>query len=337
MITLAPLLTIKSTLTLLLAPPGWGKTTGLISILNENNLNLVFLSPLNAINNEVYGRMGKLFKTFISSGDRKLQYKKFLSFDKSILISTPESLNLNLLELLNTKKKPISFVLDELHLFYHWSHSFRPILFEKLIEISLSQNPILGLTATLDKKIEDEITSGFSNQYENIIKIDVGNQKLLNYPTSQFSFNLLGKKFLFKYLLKKSARLLPGELILVFCAYRKQVEWWLDYSFYKGINAMGCVGGMTDQFLSQLSRNKDVSIIFSTTALSHGVNLPKLNSIWMLDKVENRDFYLQMVARGGRRGENFDLYSMDPKKEMNLFKQMIHSIKIVHKYLIGKL
>jgi hypothetical protein len=41
------------------------------------------------------------------------------------------------------------------------------------------------------------------------------------------------------------------------------------------------------------------------------VNLPKLEKIFFTYKVSNIDFWIQMVARGGRKGEAYKVYALE--------------------------
>jgi superfamily II DNA or RNA helicase len=51
--------------------------------------------------------------------------------------------------------------------------------------------------------------------------------------------------------------------------------------------------------------------IIATTVLGHGVNLPLIKRVFFLYPVKNPDFWLQMVARGGRRGESYSVFALE--------------------------
>jgi superfamily II DNA or RNA helicase len=57
--------------------------------------------------------------------------------------------------------------------------------------------------------------------------------------------------------------------------------------------------------------------IISTTVLSHGVNLPDISKIYFLYVVENLDFWIQMTARGGRRGERYQVFALERPTDLN--------------------
>jgi superfamily II DNA or RNA helicase len=51
-----------------------------------------------------------------------------------------------------------------------------------------------------------------------------------------------------------------------------------------------------------------VHLIFSTTVLSHGVNLPPVRWIVFSYEEKNEAIFLQMRGRGGRRGQDFGVF-----------------------------
>ena len=79
-----------------------------------------------------------------------------------------------------------------------------------------------------------------------------------------------------------------------------------------GFKALGCVGGEVDQFLNSVKENEgSIDCIFSTTTLSHGVNLPEIKKVFIDYEIKNYDFWLQMIGRGGRKGSEYQVYSYD--------------------------
>jgi superfamily II DNA or RNA helicase len=61
----------------------------------------------------------------------------------------------------------------------------------------------------------------------------------------------------------------------------------------------------------RLKSQPNPDFIISTTVLSHGVNLPKIEKLFFTYKVENPDLWIQMVARGGRKGEEFQVFALE--------------------------
>lgn len=98
---------------------------------------------------------------------------------------------------------------------------------------------------------------------------------------------------------------------LVFCKYRNEVVELTQLFNKVGIKSLGCVGGETGKFQVELAKCSDLKIIFATSALSHGVNLPSIAEVYLTYKVSCIDFWIQMVGRGGRKGEQFQLHTME--------------------------
>ena len=107
---------------------------------------------------------------------------------------------------------------------------------------------------------------------------------------------------------------------LVFCPYRNQVKELEEKLKAGGLNVLSCVGGESSEFTQKLLTIKNLDVIVATSVVSHGVNLPAIAKIYFLQKIENSDFYLQMVGRGGRGGEEFELHTLNsnyfPKFEL---------------------
>ena len=98
---------------------------------------------------------------------------------------------------------------------------------------------------------------------------------------------------------------------LIFCKYRSEVEKWEKRLFQKGYSVWTCVGGEAGEFSKRAQNENPPNFIIATTVLSHGVNLPQISRIFFLYQVNNLDFWIQMVARGGRRGEAYEVYALE--------------------------
>src|SRR5690606_22468385 len=92
---------------------------------------------------------------------------------------------------------------------------------------------------------------------------------------------------------------------LIFCQYRTEVFQWEKELNENGFSCIPCVGGESKYMAKRLQENPRPDFIVATTVLSHGVNLPEIKKIYFTYKVSNIDFWVQMVARGGRKGEDY--------------------------------
>ena len=77
-----------------------------------------------------------------------------------------------------------------------------------------------------------------------------------------------------------------------------------------------------------------IDCIFSTTTLSHGVNLPEIKKVFIDYEVKNFDFWLQMIGRGGRQGSDYQVYSTD-EFHTTRRERIKHKAKIILSDFIG--
>ncbi len=311
--------------TTLVAPTGHGKTTFLLEVFDQRDFSMVYLSPLRALAEEFYERALNEF-----GKDRVVFAKKVEDFQKYVhqnhqrnrmLVCTIESVPFGFLEeLALTLKESILVVFDEVHLFHHWGETFRPVLLDRFYEVKFLEFRTLSLTATLNQAIKEhfQLESDLSGQDSLII--DLGNYGLKTDPEKVYYFQPNQKKVMEKTLWYELHGKSKSETFLVFVAYRYEVDELCEYYQRRGFRVLGCVSGEVESFRKNLiefmhSEDSDslgtVDLIVSTSCLSHGVNLPPLSRVFLFYPVPHRDFWIQMVGRGGRRGEKFQVYEMN--------------------------
>lgn len=326
-INILPFVSIKCSFTLLLAPPGWGKTTLVLDLYERYQGRVVFISPLRALAEEFYKRSSEL-KNVLSLSIREdidERLKLFLAKKKGLLICTAERLTSELIEIFSQENT--LYIFDEFHLFYYWGQSFRPTLWEKVMEVCNNNGKILGLTATMDTHLLEYWKRDFRVGSDKCFLINLGNQKLFNEPKKIESYALLGEKVFRRRFLEIIRNEKSGSS-LYFCRFREEVDQWVYLCKRLRINAIGCVGGEVDQFLLDLERNPSPKCIFSTSALSHGVNLPVISNVFLSYPINNTDFWVQMVGRGGRDGSNYYAYEME-KKDWRSIRYLYHSLVLL--------
>ena len=267
---------MNSELLILTAPPASGKTYLISGLIAQFPQPLLFISPLRALANECLAKWGE-----------------------SCVVMTPE-------EWLNKGKSARVVILDEFHLYFYWGNSFRPKMWEAFFELVQEAELVIFMTATLTKEMKEEIKT-FSCQFDQITWIDHGNQILKNKPYHYYKAGSV--RWIEDYLLNCSC-LSPG-VNLIFCAYRKEVIKWENLLKEQGFSVWTCVGGEASAFSLKVQRESPPQFIVATTVLSHGVNLPNISRIFFLYEVRNLDFWIQMVARGGRKGERFEVFALE--------------------------
>jgi ATP-dependent DNA helicase RecQ len=274
-------------LIILTSPPASGKTYWIYSLRKSfKTTSILVISPLRALADECRAKWGD-----------------------DIQVMTPE-------EWLGKKKIADIVIFDEFHLFFYWGDSFRPLMWEMFFEVSQKSFLTFLLTATLNENMKGEILL-FKTQFDSIYWVNNGNQKLMYKP--------------FRYVQAPSRRWIQNQfeceqknsdVKLIFCQYRQEV-----FALEKKLTSMGyscvsCVGGEA-KFMSQRLRDcPRPDFIISTTVLSHGVNLPAIKKIYFTYKVLNVDFWIQMVARGGRRGDRYQVFALEKPFELKWNKYL---------------
>lgn len=218
-------------------------------------------------------------------------------------------------------------IFDEFHLFFYWGDTFRPLMWEVFFEISTFASQAYLLTATLSMEMKDEIIH-FQSQFDRILWLDHGNQILKFKPASYLKAP--DKKWL-QNIIETEPK---GKSVkLIFCQYREEVLAYEKKLSDLGFECLSCIGGESRYMAGRLKLNNHPDFIISTTVLSHGVNLPDIRKIYFLYPVNNIDFWIQMVARGGRRGEAYEVLALERPHGLswnffsNYFKLLYISIR----------
>lgn len=286
---------------LLLAPPGWGKTHKILNLIKNSSAQFVFIFPLRALCQEVYI---SALKANISTLclDGKPARKLYERLDYQLIISTPE-----MARGLNFENR--IYLLDEFHLFYYWGEEFREAMLDFMEEHLKSSPPLILLSATIKSEFIQKIKTQFSSTYQEMLLWNFGNQVLKNQPRRvYFSFSKA-------LILQESLWSQSSGVSVIFCQYREEVQQVarLLRSYHKKV--ISCVGGEAKEFSLKILKDQNWDFIVATSVISHGVNLPQIRRIFFTFKVRELDMYLQMIGRGGRAGEPFDVYTMN----MNYF------------------
>lgn len=266
---------MNKSLLIFTAPPAAGKTHLIENLMvNLNQIPLV-IAPLRALANEC-----------------------LLKWGARCVVMTPE-------EWLHKTAAHRVVIFDEFHLFFYWGDSFRPQMWEAFYQIVERAELVIFLTATLTPAMIEEMKF-YSAHFDSIHWVDHGNQKLKNLPHRYYKVPSV-------YWMENNiyADAKKTGVKLIFCPYRSQVHEWENKLKAKGYRVWSCVGGEAALFSLKVQSERPPEFIVATTVLSHGVNLPHISTIYFLYEINNLDFWVQMVARGGRRGEKFEVFAME--------------------------
>lgn len=273
---------ISNDLIILTSPPASGKTYWICKLQEAfPHERILVISPLRALADECHH-----------------------TWKDTILVMTPE-------EWLGKKVTSKVIVFDEYHLYLYWGDSFRPLMWEMFFEVSQYSHLTFFLTATMSRAMR-EIIQSFSCHFDSITWCDFGNHKLKYYPASYIKAP--SKRWLLNQIKAEEKQ---KNVKLIFCKFREEVFKLEKELSGEGYNCISCVGGEAGLMKEKLFNNPNPDFIISTTVLSHGVNLPDIRRIYFLYQVGNRDFWIQMVARGGRRGKSYDVLAMERPYDLN--------------------
>lgn len=303
-----------------IAPTGAGKTSLILEFFSTNNYHIFYLSPLRALADELEERViNDISKNVTRRAHKQSDFSDFLDRihqgKKTFFVSTVEMIPDGFFEELQLHQQKIVVVVDEIHLFFHWGEEFRPILLERLYEIKNYQFKQISLTATFSKEQYDRLVLDHHFSNEAIMILDVGNYGLKKNPEQVHFYSPNQKQILEKKFWSIVKNKKESETILVFLQFRREVDMFVERLQRLGFLSIGCVSGEVENFRQELrlimSEGQRPDVIVATTCLSHGVNLPKLSHIFLFYPIAHRDFWIQMVGRGGRRGEDFKVYEMN--------------------------
>lgn len=262
-------------LLILTAPPASGKTYWIKSFGAAIQENVLIISPLRALVDECSQ-----------------------NFPKNLTFMTPEEW------WIKKEKFPI-VIFDEFHLHHHWGNTFRPLMWEVYFAIYESSQLTILLTATFSEKIKEEV-SDFIPQYDEVLWCDLGNMRLKHDP---FRYLKISNKSFMENLIFNLPRNLGVSLI--FCQYRNEVHEMSQRLSKAGFIVWECVGGEAKEMRAKVQSGVIPDFIVSTTVLSHGVNLPNIGRVFFLYQICDSDFWIQMVARGGRSGQKYEVFALE--------------------------
>lgn len=278
-----PMIDHFQNLIILTSPPASGKTFWVNSFKSHfSESKILFISPLRALADECREK-----------------------WQEAVVVMTPE-------EWLGNPAYHEIVIFDEFHLFFYWGNSFREAMWEMFFDVNQKASLTILLTATLSSEMVQEITN-FQSQFHQILWVDHGN-RLLKYKPNMY-LKAPSRDWILKVI---SKRPMNKEVKLVFCQYRNEVLELEKKLVGLGMNCISCIGGESRHMSLKLKNNPRPDFIISTTVLSHGVNLPEIKEIFFTYSVQNIDFWIQMVARGGRRGEKFIVFALEVPKEIKL-------------------
>jgi superfamily II DNA helicase RecQ len=164
------------------------------------------------------------------------------------------------------------------------------------------------MTATFNEAELKIFTNELFNSFDQIYFVNAGNQQIKTMPTKKYFYGKNKRSLFYRRLW---GNLNNGKTKILFCKKRSEVDWWRQKLKKEKTSALFCLGGAVGEFQEALKNCPKPEIIICTSALSHGVNLPEIQEVYLGYHIANIDFYWQMVGRAGRRGEKFVLHTFN--------------------------
>lgn len=297
----------KQSFTLFLAPVAWGKTRLILQFIEQFPGRYLYISPLRALAQEFYAKASAISPSFFLDGEADGgKWRSFLAGERGVMVLTAERLRPQFIFDLK-KEERVLILLDEFHLFYRWGEEFRPKLWQCFLDLAATDQPILGLTATVNDELNFFCSVFLPLGFAQSFLLNLGNHQLLYPPQKMYHYpqwcaHAFRQALLDQLLIKKDGS------VLYFCRYRSEVDKLKKYFTQKGMKVLACKGGEAQFFVEELRLCPEPDLIVATSALSHGVNLPPLSAVFLSYAEGDQDFWTQMVGRGGRRGESYDLF-----------------------------
>ncbi|MGC9445395.1 MAG: RecQ family ATP-dependent DNA helicase, partial [Candidatus Methanospirareceae archaeon] len=257
----------------------------------------------------------------LDSASKEYIYNLLKASQLKMLYVAPEALlDTRLIKILKASKLSL-IAIDEIHCISIWGHNFRPdYLRLKTVICELNKPPVLGLTATATKKVEEDV------QMQLGITSDVFKDSVERENLRFFVLNLedtIKKEELLRGLVGR----LKGAKI-VYVTFTKTAEALARYLATSGFSAGYYHGRMEKEERKRIQNDfmsGKTEIVVATNAFGMGIDKEDIRAIIHFNLPKSIENYYQEVGRAGRDGKESHCILLYCEKDAIKLRKLIKS------------
>lgn len=314
---------------LLVQPTGWGKSLVYQMIAAIKGLTLVF-SPLRALMRDQereaakYGLRAAILNSDMALDEQESVLQCAHEGKLDLLYIAPERLDNELWQSWVSDLPIRALVIDEAHCVSQWGHDFRP-KYRRIIEMVTMlppQTPVIAVTATATKRVEEDIAAQMGGQIE-IIR---GRLARPNFRLRVHKVNSEAEKL--AHILYWVTQL-PGTGI-VYTATTRSAMVIAELLKEAGVNAEyyhGKLPAEARQEIEERLRTNAVKVVVATNALGMGINKPDIRYIIHAEIPGSLMAYYQEIGRAGRDGLPADIILLFDPSDVAIQEHFIETSK----------
>ena len=258
-----------------------------------------------------------------SNKDKKNTLNDLYKGNNKIIFVTPEYIELNnsFLQTMVKNKSLCLIAVDESHCVSNWGNDFRKS-YKKLycLKEYAKKIPILALTATATKKIQDDICE-ILNLNNPVIVTSTFDRPNLYISICERNKNTFDVK------IKSLLKMYNGKKILIYCRSRKDCDKLAKEIRLLGYKAESYHSSVKNRTEIQSSFTEGtIDCVVATIAFGLGINIPDIRLLIHYNCPNDLESYYQEIGRSGRDGKDSECYLFYSPKDFLISRRFIDEI-----------